>query len=518
MRIGGNYYMNNFQQERNRLMANKGLSDDSKRAVIQAVHAPNRKSKKWVPTIAVAGVLAASSFLLLIEHSQEQPVTSELEQPLTSESFAESFIQDNHLKNTEVLYEQHAVRSHNDEFVIIKNDSNGETKFQFAFGHYNETERRWWTDERMILMEQFPTKATSFLVSSAHLQIGMIDNPAVEAIYLGDEPAMIVESKAGQRVWFGFVDTYEKPVYEVIYGKKSRLMNYNPRVDSVVPIIEPVAESIYILHYEDNTMHRGNDEYTKFPLVMDPYYYAQESYKMGDVIAYEQDGKLQISRILATDEGNVSLVDDTLINGYYTQELDGPFYMWPTYDGDNGIYKGLSKKYDRPSRDELLVIPDNWASDGYQGIIKKEQTVGKVLGYDLTQLTNTLTDEERQLFAQLQRSKGNVEALLDDSSVNTIVRLYLYANYVEDYQLMYALMDVTEEVPPYEQWQQQVAKVNKQHVLKDIYEMGFAQLTKDESKLRFTDPMSENIINQYKVSKTDKGWRIVYTTMSGNLD
>ncbi len=83
---------------------------------------------------------------------------------------------------------------------------------------------------------------------------------------------------------------------------------------------------------------------------------------------------------------------------------------------------------------------------------------------------------------------------------------------------MYALMDITEEVPQYEQWKKQVVKTNKQHLLIDIYEMGYAQLTKDESKLRFTDPMSENIINQYKVSKTDKGWRVGYTTVSGNLD
>ncbi|HEY4624225.1 MAG TPA: hypothetical protein VIH12_10205, partial [Solibacillus sp.] len=328
--------MNKFQQERKQLMPKKGLSEDRKRTVIQAVHAPNRKAKKWVPAVTVAGVVAASSFLLLIEQGPEQPVTSETEQSEIRESFAESFIQDNHLENTEVLYEQHNVRSNNDAFVIVKDVTNGETQFQFAFGHYNEQEKLWQTDDHMVLTEQFPTKATSFVVSSAHLKIGIIDNPAVEAIYLGDEQATIVESKAGERVWFGFVDTYEKPVYEVIDGKKSRLITHQFRVDSVVPIIEPIADTLQLRHYEDPTMHRGNEEYTKFPVVIDPYYYAQESYRMGDVIAYEQDGKLQISRILATDEGDISLVDDTLINGDYLQELDGLFYMWPTYDGDSG--------------------------------------------------------------------------------------------------------------------------------------------------------------------------------------
>ncbi|MCH7321845.1 hypothetical protein LZ480_08060 [Solibacillus sp. MA9] len=511
--------MNNFQKERTKLMPKKGLSEASKRAVIQAVHTPNRKSKKWVPAVTVAGVVAASSFLLLIEQKQEQPVTSEIEQSLTSESFAESFIQDNHLQNTEVLYEQHDVRSKNDEFIIVKEIVDGESLYQFAFGHYNEKEQRWWTDERMTLFEDFPVTVTNFAIDSGQLKIGLIENEQVEAICIGDKQATIVEDSAGQRIWFHFEDSIFKPVYEVIDGKKSRMASsINARVDSIVPILEPVEEHLQTVQYEDNTMHRGHDEYTKFPLVIDPYYYVQESYKMGDVIAYKQDGKLQISRILATDEGSISLVDDTLIKGEYIQPLDGPFYMWPTYDGDNGIYKGQSKIYDKPNRDELLVIPDNWASDGYQGIIEKSQIVGAVLGYDLTQLTNTLTVEELQLFAQLQRSKENVEALLKDSSVNTIVRLYLYANYVEDYQLMYALMDITEEVPPYEQWKKQVVKTNKQHLLKDIYEMGYAQLTKDESKLRFTDPMSENIINQYKVSKTDKGWRVGYTTVSGNLD
>ncbi len=75
---------------------------------------------------------------------------------------------------------------------------------------------------------------------------------------------------------------------------------------------------------------------------------------------------------------------------------------------------------------------------------------------------------------------------------------------------MYALLDKTADVPAFEQWQQRVEKTSKYHLLKDIYEMGFAQLTKDQSKLRFTDPVSENILRQYKVIKTAQGWKVVY--------
>lgn len=517
MKIGGNCYMNNFQKERKKILPAKGLSEDKKRAVIQAVHSPERKQKKWLPAVTVGGVIAASSFLLFTEQEQQQPITSETEQEQTNESFAEGFIKDNHMKNPEILYEQHNIAPNVDEFIIVKDIIEGETLYHIASGHYNEQQQRWWTDERIFLYEEFPIKVTNFSMNNAHLKIGLIQDEQIEAIYVGDEQATIVEDSAGQRIWFYFEDSIHKPVFEVIDGKKSRIAGApNRQQDSVIPIIEPIKEHLQTVHYEENTMHRGNEEYSKFPIVIDPYYYAEQQFKVGDVIAYHIDGKLQIGRILGTDASKVSLTEDTLVNEKNIQQMAGLFYTWPTYDGDTGIYKGLSKDFDIPTIDELLVIPDNWASDGYQGIIKKEQLVGAVVGYDLTQLTNTLTNEELKLFNKLQKQQNNRAQLLKQATVNEVVRMYLYANYVGDYELMYALLEQNEALPPYNKWLQQVQKVSKNHLLKDIYHMGFAQLTKDESKLRFTDPVSENIIKQYEVAKTKDGWKVKYSTVSGN--
>lgn len=502
--------MNDFQKERDELLSKKGLSAEQKLAVIQEVHTQAPKNKKWMPAIAIVGALATGSFLLLSEQGEEQRVTSKNEQVQANGSFAESFENEGQSYSSEVLYEGHRLRSNNDEFIIVKEDRDEEILYQFAYGHFNAKQQRWEVDERVVLHDKFPTKATCFPLNGALMKIGIVQNDQVDAIYVGDEQATIVESNAGQRVWFAFAARPETPVYESIAGEKSRIMNLNSRVDSVVPIIEPVAAGLQTIHYKKDTMHRGNEEYTKFPIVLDPYYYAQEAYVVGDVIAYEKEGELEVSRILATSEGKLRLVDDTLVNGDYIQDLDGTFYMWPTYAGNNAIYKGLSKDYKKANPDELLVIPDNWASDGEQGIIKKDQIIGKVIGYDLTQLTNTLTQDEVKLFEQLQQNRTNIEALLKGASVHEVVRLYLYANYVDDYELMYALLEKTADVPAFEQWQQRVEKTSKYHLLKDIYEMGFAQLTKDQSKLRFTDPVSENILRQYKVIKTAQGWRVVY--------
>ena len=517
MKIGGNCYMNNFQQEREKLMPPKRLNDEQKLAVIQAVHAPQHKSIKWVPAIAVTGVLATGSFLLLSEQGQEQIVTSETEQTRLSETYAESFMKYNHKEHVEVLYEERNVLQENDSFIVIKEIVDGETQYHMAFGQYNEQEKRWDHQERIVLTENYLPALTKFSIGRGQLIVGVIENDKVEAISVGNDEAKFVQTKAGQRLWYSFESSYFKPVYEVINGKKHRLAGeYQIRIDSVVPMIEPVNSGLQTIHYEKNTMHRGHEEYTKFPIVLAPYYYAQESYRVGDVIAYEQDGELQISRILGTNDSDIRLIEDTLVNMHDVQQIEGRFYTWPTYDGDTGIYKGQSKDFAKPRKNEVLVIPDNWASDGYQGIIKKEQIVGVVLGYDLTQLTNTLTDDELRLFKQLQHNRTMIDTLVKDVSVNTIVRLYLYANYVEDYEVMYALLDKTVNVPSFEQWQQQAEKTNKQHLLKDIYQMGFAQLTKDQSKLRFTDPVSENILRQYKVIQTSRGWKVVFTSVMEN--
>lgn len=514
MKIGGSCYMNNFQKERKKILPAKGLSEDKKRAVIQAVHSPERKPKKWLPAVTVGGVIAASSFLLFTEQQQQQPITSETEQEQTNETFAEGFIQDNDMKNAEVLYEQQNIAPNVDEFIIVKDIIDGEALYHIASGHYDEQQQRWWTDERMYLYEEFPFKVTNFSMNNAQLKMGLIQDEQVEAIYVGNEQAKIVEDTAGQRLWFHFGGSIHQPVFEVMDGKKSRIAGAtNRQQDSVVPIIEPIEEQLQTVHYEGNTMHRGNEEYSKFPIVIDPYYYAEQHFTVGDVIAYNIDGKLQIGRILGTSVNHIRLTDDTLVDGLNGQQMEGLFYTWPTYDGDAGIYKGLSKNFDIPTIDELLVIPDNWASDGYQGIIKKEQLVGKVLGYDLTQLTNTLTNEELKLFSKLQQQPNNRGQLLKQATVNEVVRMYLYANYVGDYELMYALLEQNEALPPYNKWLQQVQKVNKNHLLKDMYHMGFAQLTKDETKLRFTDPVSENIVKQYEVAKTKDGWKVIYSTV-----
>lgn len=503
--------MNDFQKERDELLSKKGLSSEQKRAVIEAVHTKTPRNKKWMPAVAVAGVVAAGSFLLLSDQESEQRVTFEQEQLQPSETYAQSFKDNNHKQHAEVLHEQRHVLQQNDSFIIVKDLVDGETQYHMAFGQYNAQHKKWEHLQYVVLTENYLPTFTKFSIGRGQLIVGVIRNEQVEAISVGDEEATIVQTKAGQRLWYSFENSYFKPVYEVVNGKKQRLAGeFNTHIDSVVPIIEPVNSSLQTIQYEKNTMHRGHEEYTQFPVIIDPYYYAQESYQVGDVIAYEQDGTLQISRILGTSNNDIELRDDTLVNVGNDQEIKDRFYTWPTYDGDTGIYKGLSKEFDKPTRDELLVIPDNWASDGYQGIIKKEQLVGKVVGYDLTQLTNTLTDDELTLFKQLQSNYTTIDTLVKGVSVNTIVRLYLYANYVGDYELMYALLDKTADVPAFEQWQQRVEKTSKYHLLKDIYEMGFAQLTKDQSKLRFTDPVSENILRQYKVIKTAQGWKVVY--------
>ncbi|MER1956555.1 MAG: hypothetical protein ABS942_04190 [Solibacillus sp.] len=509
--------MNDFQKERDKLLSKRGLSDQQKRAVIEKVRTKEPKNNKWAPAVAVVGVLAAGSFLLLSDQESEPFVTSEKEQVQPSETYAQSFLNYNHKQQAEVLHEKRHVLLQNDHFIIVKDIVNGETQYHFAFGHYNAEQKKWEHQDHVVLTENYLPTLTRFSIGHGQMIVGAIRNEQVETIEIGNEEATVVQTKAGQRLWYSVENSYVKPVYEVINGQKQRLAGeFNTRIDSVVPIIEPVNSSLQTIHYEKNTMHRGNEEYTQFPVIIDPYYYAQESYQVGDVIAYEQDGVLEISRILGTSNNEIELIEDTLVNVGNDQEIKDRFYTWPTYDGDTGIYKGLSKEFDKPTRDEVLVIPDNWASDGYQGIINKEQIVGAVLGYDLTQLTHTLTDDELTLFKQLQRNRTTIDALVKDVSVNTVVRLYLYANYVDDYEVMYALLDKTADVPAFEQWQQQVEKTSKQHLLKDIYQMGLAQLTKDASKLRFTDPVSEHILRQYKVSRTDMGWKVIHSLVSGN--
>lgn len=518
--------MNKFQKEREKIFGERKLSEEQKRAVIEGVHAKEKRKKQhWLPAVVVTAVVGLSAFLISFPPTQQPPAeTTEKNHKLSEESLVEAFKNQWQIDNMEVLYAEVQFSTSNDGFVIVK-DFQESVYFQRAKFINN----KWQLEEHTVLFTSNLNYWDNFELNNLPYVVGVIHDESTEKIFIGEEEATIVEAKDGLRVWFGAANSKYTPVYAQSDGKRRYMAEFLTNDAVYVPAIEGNRDE-QTLDYKGDTMRRGNKEYNQFPLLIDPYYYGENPYRIGDVIVIERDGKLEVTRIIMNNPTEVKLIENRLVWDDFRHPQH--FYMHANFDGDTGIYENNYESYGSPSRDEVMVYPDNWASDGLRGIVSKYDIKGKVLGYDLDKVTNTMNKEELALFDEFQQlvqgmdtanfNEDRIKQLLQDASPQTVAKLYLYANYLEDYKAMYALFAQSEDLVDYEKWIQlsniSVTKSMKQRLLFDIFAVGNAQLTADEQKIRWTDEFSNEIIYQLPMKKEDGMWKVVYRTINRNLD
>ena len=516
--------MNEFQKERHQIFENRKLSEERKYKVLEAVHAPAKRKKQWVPAVAITFVLGIGSFLLFAPEQLTEE--TEMNQAFTTEALAEAFQTEFQIENMELLIGQIPFLENNDSFIIVKELTDGDLYYRFIHGKFQKD--KWHFEEQTMLSDDYPMGWETMIINNQMFKIGIVEDEAIENIFVGSEAGTMVRAREGVYVWFGKSMTPYTPVYKQVKGNLHRIASFNiPNVASSLPFIEPIGDKQTIL-YQHDTMIRGNDEYRKFPIVLDPYYYAQNSFRAGDVIAYDRDGQIELTRILSID-AHLQLINDTFVY----ESLDDPvpdfFYFWPTYNGNTGWYKNLNEKYSALNKDEVFVSPDNWSSDGYRGAIKKEQIIGKVLGYDLNGVTNTMTQSEMNRYqvvkelAQDKEINNNLDTLtsfLKDASPQQIAQLYYYASYMQDTKTMYALLTQQKDVlPPYEEWLQHQStptKSMRQHQLVKLYYTNKATMNEQTNRLEFRDSFTQELLFNVPMQKEDDVWKVVYSTISDN--
>lgn len=244
---------------------------------------------------------------------------------------------------------------------------------------------------------------------------------------------------------------------------------------------------------------------------------------MGDVIAIEQNGHIEITRIHTEGSMKIDRAECKLVIGE-SNEFSDNFYFYANDDGDMTVYSEQVEQYPRANNEEVFVYPDNWASNGTRGPVSKYSILGKLIGYDLASVTNTMTVEDLVLYDEFQQlvesmnplifNENPVHKLLKDVSPQTIAKLHLYANYNEDYKIMYTLFAKSDELASnYESLIAFIKIVNskivKQNLLTEIYLVSQSELSADESKLIWLDQTSEKSNCQLNVVKEDGIWKVV---------
>ena len=194
------------------------------------------------------------------------------------------------------------------------------------------------------------------------------------------------------------------------------------------------------------------------------------------------------------------------------------------------IYDKERTEFKVAGRDEVFVHPDNWGSDGVKGPIAKTEIKGKVLGYDLHGVTNTMKQDELNMYSMVQEmiqkikttdyKDNTVTTFLTGVTPQTIAKLYYYAAYKENYEMMYALYARKEGAPPaYGRWlQNQRAQTQSmlQHNLVKIYYVDHSTLSKERSQLKLYDDAASNLVFKLRMKEEDGVWKVLYATVSNN--
>ena len=517
--------MNEFQKERHQIFESKKLSEERKCKVIEAVHASAKRKKQWVPAIAVTCALGIGSFLLFAPELKPIDI-SEMSQEFTTTSLAEVFEREFQVENMEPLFGQIPFLTNNDSYIIVKGLIDGEIFYRFIYGKFEQD--KWSIKEQAMLFDNYQVAWETITIENQPFKIGIIDGED-KKIFVGSEQAGRVRAREGVYIWWAKAKSLYTPVYQQVNGKLHRMANYyTTNAASSVPFIEPIGEKQSIT-YKQDSMTRENDEYRKFPIVIDPYYYAENHYRVGEVIAYEKEGQLELTRILSVTDP-IRLIDDSFVYEVDDMQVPDFFYYWPTYDGNTGLYKNLNETYTALNTDEVFVSPDNWSSNGFRGVIKKEQIIGKVLGYDLNGVTNTMTQTDmnrykavKELVLDMKENDNRENSLKDflkDVSPQKVAQLYFYASYMEDTKTMYALLTQQKDVlPPYEEWVQHQStptKSMRQHQLVKLYYTNQATMNEQTNRLECRDSFSKELLFHIPMQKEDGIWKVVYSTISDN--
>lgn len=515
--------MNKFQKEGQEIFKNATLSDERKQRVIETVHSKTNRKSAWLPAVVVMCALGIGSFLLFAP-SDEHKVQEELYSASTLEPLIEQEFRDYSYETLKII---EPFTKDNTALVVNKVlwESNNEWLYEFLYAE--KTNGTWKKEERFAYYFYENQSALLDLAGQKYLY-GILNDSNVDTVFVGDKEVSLYELDNGKKLWFAKAKSNQTPVYYEIKGKLTRQGQLGMMNNQIgIPFIEGITNEKSFYNTRD-TMHRGNNDYSEFPVLYDPYYYAENRYTAGDVVVIATDNGLEVTRIIDTDENKLAIEESTII--LRDDFISNEFYLTANYDGDSSVYSKEITEFPVTKRDEVFVHPDNWGSDGFKGPIAKTAIKGYVLGYDLNGVTNTMKQDELNMFRVVQKdvqemktseyAEHELKRFLKGASAQDIAIIYYYAAYLQDYETMYAMYaQQDEETPMYEQWhqlQKTQTQTMLQHNLVKLYYTQHSTLNEKENQLELYNDEARNLLFKLPMIQEDGVWKVRYTTVSDN--
>jgi hypothetical protein len=430
--------MNRFKHEKQGIFGDLRLSDEKKSAVL---HGVKKKRSRWVPIGAAAAISVICLFFLMNGFRNDEGY-SQAGAIAAYEKYLKEEMDDMHvdIQHVELPFDRK-----NDAIIIGIYDQGDSNVYYFQYMTYKDGE---WTFGLSGAAGHQSNKAAEENISGTYVDYQDVNGDIIFAGMLKDDIDSIVvgEKKVKtftinwDKIWIALAPSRGTPVYTVKDGEKKRVEQFSSSdFTTEPPIVYELVGNDYALSYDKDTMHVYGEEYTEFDIAVDPDYYDKNPFNYTDVVLIEGKDGPEVVRIQATNSMSSTGVfikkeeSTILINGMGILEP----YGWARAKGYAEDYKASETvDYGQMGDDELFVHPDNWLSDGMQGYIKKEQVIGKVLGYSIADIKTSWSSAEMALYKDVKQ-RGYAAA--KEAGPKEVARVQLYALLQEDYKTAHSV-------------------------------------------------------------------------------
>lgn len=499
--------MNRFKQEQQEIFGELRLSDEKKKKVLQMTQ---KKRYRWVPIGAVA-VFSVVCFFLVMNGFKADKGYSQAGAIAAYEEFLQK---ERNNMQVDIRHVKLSFNQKNDALIVGIYDQGESEVYYFQYMIYEDNEWEFGLSGGAgIRADKMNEEPLNWTYEDYHGENGEVIfagklKDGTDSIIVGEKEIELFTIDR-DKIWVALVPSVGTPVYLVKDGVKKRAEQV-PRPDIIteLPIVYELVGDDYVLSYEKDTMHVYGEEYSQFDIVVDPDYYEKNAFNFTDVVLVEGRDGPEVVRIQATNEmgsHGVSVKKEEssiVINEIGILEP----YGWAKAEGYPDYKTSETVDYGQMAEDELFVHPDNWLSDGVQGYIKKDQIIGKVLGYSIAGIETSWSSAEVTLYEEVKQ-KGYIAAA--KAAPKEVARVQLYALLQADYKTAHALTsDISYE--RLENYFKEIKQVNLKHYFSYYaYMLEMAEFNIIEEKLIVESSQTGKEIFEWEMAR-DGGWKVKF--------
>ncbi|MEC1179016.1 S26 family signal peptidase [Metasolibacillus meyeri] len=440
--------MNNIKRELKEVLEDKThFTQKNENYVLQQIMQPKKKS--WTTLFIAASFV---TLLALFVGASLWQQTNESKAQFTH--FFESYMGG---RNYEVIFQEFNYLKEGDALVaFIERNEGG--KIYLAYLEY----KNGWQWIQTTGTQSKPYDGKEFwgsTVQEPFMYAGVMETAEIKQIIVGEQKATLIPLTDGLTYWFAISDKAARIIVQNKDNTWERLAgDLYSRIDEIehIPLINSLSGEQYAIQLTSNTMEQGKQEYTQYPIVVDPQF---DQLDRLDVILYTaKDGQQVMSRVLGLPNETIEIINGSVV----INTIPIPYHaMFAKIMGET-VYENYIEKFEdtenaqeifffnhaitQLSEKEIFVIPDNWSLDKIEAI-SLEQVDAKVIGYESKDIEKEWTEQERSLYTAFKNS-NDIEVFRNVDPI-TYARVQLYAQFLVDKRTAYR-MYTTE--PGHVQW------------------------------------------------------------------